>query len=399
MTTTIDYSSLFATEDGYTDTWRELYDDSLDLPFNLLYILQKTILLPHDFYDIITAYFLLPSALCRIVPYLFLHGQSGSGKSTVAKIASYLHNVPINSSSDTFAGIRNSLNDRRRGVAEVPCKSNPGTRTFTTVEKNTCMVWDDISSKTFTSDVQLYNMFKFGYDKTTDKIVVSGKETGENMEFRCFCPKIFSSITPLHLDDRFKELKRRLIVIPCKRVEELDSQRLLQLGVSVDNWQGNLISLEDYDWRGFHEVYDVFWDMGRAYQFVEVKRQLKSHTKGLTSQQRAISLDLIATGVSSGLWASIDEAIARVKIYWDWFKNETEKSAGLGNLLKEFIKQEEKNARNGGTALGIPTAQLRSQIENYVLMGWLYEKPSSSSVKEIMLDLGMRLNKGYWVKN
>jgi hypothetical protein len=54
------------------------------------------------FYDIITAYFLLPSALCRVVPYLFLYGQSGSGKSTLAKMASYLHGIDINSSSDTF---------------------------------------------------------------------------------------------------------------------------------------------------------------------------------------------------------------------------------------------------------------------------------------------------------
>ena len=394
-----DYSSLFANEDGYTDTWREVYDFSIPLPQNLLYILQHTIFLPHDFYDVITAYFLLPSALCRVVPYLFLYGQSGSGKSTVAKIASYLHDIPINSSSDTFAGIRNSLEDRRRGLARVPREDDPEDWIHKSVERNICMVWDDINSHTFTSQPELYNMFKFGYDKTTDKIILSSKEVGENLEFRCFCPKIFSSITPLHLDDRFKELKRRLIVIPCKRVEELSEERQLSLGVTPDNWQSKLLDLNDYDWRGFREVFDRFWSFEQAGKFLATKKSLSKSIRGLTSQQGAISLDLLATGISSGLWANKEEAVERVKTYWDWFKTETDKSAGLGNLLRDYIKQQEKNAKNGGVSLAISTAQLRTQVDNYVAMGWLYEKPKASHVKEVMLDLGMRLQQGLWVKN
>lgn len=109
MPTAFDYSSLYKSEDGLADTWQEVYDSSSPLAWNLLNILKTTIFLPHNFYDIITAYFLLPSALCRTIPYLFLYGQSGSGKSTVAKVASYLHGCSINSSSDTFAGIRNDL--------------------------------------------------------------------------------------------------------------------------------------------------------------------------------------------------------------------------------------------------------------------------------------------------
>jgi energy-coupling factor transporter ATP-binding protein EcfA2 len=162
----------------------------------------------------------LPSALCRVVPYLFLHGQSGSGKSTIAKIASYLHGISINSSSDTFAGIRNSLNDRRNSAIEIASDDPKYPSVYRVVERNTCMVWDDIDSSVFSNSPDLYRLFKFGYDRSTDKITLSSKEVGENLEFRCFCPKVFSSISPLHLNDRFKELKRRLIVIPCKRIEE-----------------------------------------------------------------------------------------------------------------------------------------------------------------------------------
>ena len=91
------------------------------------------------------------------------------------------------------------------------------------------MVWDDIDPSVFISSPDLYRMFKFGYDRRSDKISLSGKQTGTTLEFHCFCPKVFSSISHLHLDDRFKELKRRLIVIPCKRVEELSSDRLTRI--------------------------------------------------------------------------------------------------------------------------------------------------------------------------
>ena len=394
-----DYSTLTKSEDGVSNTWREIYDDSFSLPLNVLCILRQSILLPHNFYDIIAAYFLLPSALCRVIPYLFLHGQSGSGKSTVAKIASYLHNVTINSSSDTFAGIRNSLDSRRKGYAEVVDPDDPEKTWNKYVERNTCMVWDDINSQTFTSQPNLYNMLKFGTDKSTSKIILSSKEVGDNLEFECFCPKIFSSITPLHLDDRFRELKRRLIVIPCKRVEELPDKRKEELGLLDDNWQSRLLDLTAYDWKGFSEEFDKFWDIPMAELFLTTRSVLAKSVKGLTSQQRAISLDLLATGITSGIWGNENTAIERIKAYWKWFKQETEKSAGLGGLLKDYIKQEEKNAKNGGRPLQIHTHELRNRVDNWVTQGWLFEKPKSAQVKEMMLDLGMRLQQGIWRKN
>ena len=394
-----DYRSLLQSEDGIADTWRELYDDDLLLSENLLNILKQTVLLPHDHYDIIAAYYLLPSALCKLVPYLFLYGQSGSGKSTVAKIASYVHGVPINSSSDTFAGIRNSLEERRRGYADVVDPDDP-TRTWREpVAKNTCMVWDDINAQTFTSQPQLYNMFKFGCDTTTDKITISSGEAGQNIEFRCFCPKIFSSISPLHLDDSFRELKRRLIVIPCKRVEELSDTRKAELGITDDNWQGKLLDPSAYDWKGFSQVFSQFWDLENAQSFLTIRRILAKSVRGLSSQQRGMSLDIMAAGIASSLWQDEAEATERMKVYWQWFKTETEKNAGLGTLLKNYIDQEAENARNGGRALEIYTSQLRSQIKNWVDMGWLYEKPQSKKIKELMLDLGMRLQHGKWRKD
>ncbi|MGL5940805.1 MAG: hypothetical protein ACRC2S_10505 [Waterburya sp.] len=393
-----DYSQLFKGEDSCVDTWRDIYDESLSLPDNLLSILKRTIFLPYDFYDIITAYFLLPSALCRVVPYLFLYGQSGSGKSTIAKIASNLHGVSINSSSDTFAGIRNSLNDRRTAQIEIQSNDPKYPSVYTAVERNTCMVWDDVDSSVFTNNPDLYRLFKFGYDRTTDKITLSSKEVGENLEFRCFCPKVFSSISPLHLDDRFRELKRRLIVVPCKRIEELPEERLAELGVTLGSWNSSLIDITAYDWKGFSKVFDEFWDLDTAQAFMVTRKALSTTTKGLSSQQRAISLDLLTTGLTCGIWNDETEAMGRLKAYWNWFSSETEVNAGLGTLLKQLVRQEEVNAKNGNRPFEIYTPQIRGQVEIWVAQGWLMEKPRPKEIRELMLDLGMRLQQGRWIK-
>ena len=138
--------------------------------------------------------------------------------------------------------------------------------------------------------------------------------------------------------------------------------------------------------------------MDNAATFVQTRKALSTDTLGLTSQQRSISLDLMATGIASTLWDDAEQALTRMKEYWDWFKQETEKNAGLGGLLKQFIAQEQRNANNGGIPLQIPSGQLRSQVDVWVSNGWLYEKPRGKEVKELMLDLGMRLQQGIWRK-
>jgi hypothetical protein len=395
-----DYSALFKSEDGVGNTWRELYDESSPLSWNLLNILKCTILLPHDFYDIIATYFLLPSALCSTIPYLFLYGQSGSGKSTVAKIASHLHGCPINSSSDTFAGIRNDLQSRRIGWTDAIAKNALGEEYSyrKSVERNICMVWDDIDSSVFANSPDLYRLFKFGSNRATDKIILSSKEIGENLEFHCFCPKIFSSISPLHLDDRFRELRRRLVVIPCRRVEELTDARKEELNIEEGNWQRNLLDLDAWDWTGFDTVFENYWDIEMASAFIATRRTLSQTAKGLSSQQRSISLDLLACGITSGVWTDEETALSRLKVYWKWFKQETEKNTGLGSLLKDYIAREAKNAENGNRELAIYTAQLRTQIQVWVDQGWLYEKPKPTAIKEMMLDAGLRHDQGRWVR-
>lgn len=395
-----DYSVLTKSENGVSNSWRDIFIDELSLPLNLLLILQQAVFLPHDFYDIVAAYFLLPSALCNVVPYLFLHGQSGSGKSTLAKVAKHLHGVSFNSSSDTFAGIRNSLDERRNTWVEATALNGDG-ESYSyrkQVEKNTCMVWDDVDASVFINSPDLYRLFKFGYDRSTDKIILSSKETGINLEFRCFCPKVFSTISPLHLDDRFRELKRRLIVIPCCRVEELSEERLAEQNITVDDWQSKLLKIDSYDWSGLSTEFQNYWDLDMAKVFFETRQKLIESRTGLNSQQLAISTDLLTTGIASGIWESQEYAVSRMKTYWQWFKGETEGGTSLGQLLKGFLATEVKNAKTSGRQPELYSQALYSQVKAWSDMGWLLEKPQNKEVANLMYDQGWRFKEGKWSK-
>ena len=393
-----DYSQLLKTEDGVSNGWEQVYNYDLSYPENILSLTKRMVYLPQDFYDLIASYLILPSALSNIVPYLFLYGQSGSGKTTVAKFACAIHGIKTSSPTDTFAGLRNIIDQRRYGYAEVNLDDEPE-RTFNKrVEVNTHMVWEDIDYNVFTQNPDLYRLYKIGYDRNTDLVTISGKEPGTLMEFRTFCPKTFSSISPLHLDDRFRELKRRLIVIPFLRVEELPEKRKTELGITDDNYHSNLVNVDAYDWRGFDQELDAFWDMDMASAYIQTRSILYKTVKGLNSQQRAISIDLLTTGIVSGIWKDEDEALNRLREYWKWFKSETEQSTGLGQLLKEYLKQQEANASAAGLPSAVAVSELRRQLDIWYDQRWILERPKVSSTKELMLDLGWKVHKGVWRK-
>ena len=394
-----DYSQILKTDDGVSNGWEQLYQHDLTYPENVLSLLKRIVYLPHDFYDLIAAYLILPSALANIVPYLFLYGQSGSGKSTVAKFACAIHGVKTSSPNDTFAALRNIIDKRRYGYAAVTLEDEPD-RTFQKrVEVNTHMIWEDIDYSVFTQNPDLYRLYKIGYDRNTDLISISGKEPGTLLEFKTFCPKTFSSISPLHLDDRFRELKRRLIVVPFLRMEELAQERKDELGITNETYHTNLINVDAYNWDGFHEQLDAFWDMDIAAVYFDTRSVLSRSVKGLTSQQRAISIDLLTTGIVSGIWQDEIEAIARLQKYWKWFKTETEQTTGLGQLLKEYLKQQEDNAHAAGLPSAVAVSEIRRQLEVWYSQGWILERPRVSTIKELMLDLSWKVHKGIWRKD
>ncbi|NJK58221.1 MAG: hypothetical protein HC939_20710 [Pleurocapsa sp. SU_5_0] len=190
-----------------------------------------------------------------------------------------------------------------------------------------------------------------------------------------------------------------MIVIPCKRVEELSEARLNEMGVTSDDWQQKLLNIDAYSWDGFSDEFQAYWDLEKAQKFIETRRELTSSKVGLSSQQLAVSVDLLTTGIVSQLWENQQQAVDRLKAYWKWFKGETEASAGLGQLLKSFLDTEVKNYKASGRQPEIHYSLLRHQIKQWVEMGWLFEQPKGTAVKDLMYDLGWRFKQGKWSKD
>jgi hypothetical protein len=388
----LDYTTL-RKQNSCDKTWKDLIEYN-DFALDVQLWVRRCVCLPENHYDLISAYILLPSALCRIVPYLFLHGQSGSGKSTVGKLIASIYNVDINSSSDTFAAIRNSLNKRKYGSfrKEVP-ESATGFMNIET-EVNTCMVWDDVDPGTFKLNPDIYKLFKYGYDRASDKIMISSKDAGENLEFRCFCPKVFSSISPLHNLEDFKELRRRLLVIPFTKLEDLpDTKRLYFEAI-------NSFNPDDIDWFNCNKLLtSLYWDLDRCESWLDVRRDIKSKLTKLNSNQTIICSDLAATGVVTGIWNSTSDANKYLADYFAWLDKDIETSKdSLLAIIERIIKQESDKAKGANITLAILNQTFRNQLNNYYDQGWINDKPTSKAVGQIMIDRGFKLRSGYWEK-
>ena len=365
-----DYSKLLQNQ-AYCPTWSECYDSSLTYPQNVLALFKQSVILPYNHYNVIAAYSLIPSALANRVPYLFFFGVSGSGKSTLGKLIAYIHGITITSSETTYAAIRNSLRQRKHKYILIEGEDPKFPSYPKLIEANTFMVWEDINTQTFLKRPEIYNLFKFGYDKSCDTIQISSEKIGKNETFRCFCPKVFSSIHPIHSHQKFKELRRRLIVIPTKKLETIEQ---------------DLLDIDQINWRGFSKQFDEFWDYDCAEIYLSIRTTLTKHLKGLTSTEKTISLDLIATGITTGIWADEIIAVKELRDCFDWLKEE---KVPLENLLEGLLKDKES----------IYSRTIKAQIETWYQQGWLLERPTNKEIIAVMREFGYRSNcKGSWVK-
>lgn len=261
------------------------------------------------------------------------------------------------------------------------------------------MVWEDIDPSILRIKDDIFRMLKVGNDRSTDKISVSGNETGINMDFHCFCPKVFSSIHPLHLMDDFIELKRRLIVVPTTKIEHLPEKRCQQLGIDRDTGVQDLIDIDAYDWKDFHTEFSSFWSYRQAEEFLKARRSLAHSKLGLSSERHRICLDLGATLVSCEL---VDGSPGLKKIlgeYWNWFDTHTKaKESGLTQFIDNQIAQAEKNAASIGITPNINNRQLWAQLENWFEQGWLEWKPTKKELADILISRGYALREGLWRK-
>lgn len=389
VTDYIDYSQL---DDDYLSSWETLYDRDKLLSENLLNLLKKTVWLPLGdlAYELICAYLLIPSAIARVCPILFLNGARGTGKSTIGFLAGKLHGVHIHTSADTFPAIRNDLESR---------KWKWDKETGKTYERNAILIWDDIDEGIFTSKPDIYRMLKFGYDKESDTISISTTKPGVNIQFRCFCPKILSSCSPLHVSSTTLELQRRMLLVKTKKIEEFTAAEKQANNLFDGFLTISRLDLTQYSWKGFESEFHSFWSQDLARYYVTLRRAIADNPPPLDSHQLPISIDLLTTAIASGIWSSQEEAYSKIRAYWDWHsKTCSDNLASLAGLLGQITSVAETNAKNTGLIPEINSRHLRECAYNWHHQGMLETEPTPRAIGMAMGQLGYRLKLGKWIK-
>lgn len=400
-----DYS-LFQIESS--ETYHVIWDNELTYSENIINLINQSVLLPNAKIQvpIIASYILIPSALAKILPILFCYGAENTGKSTIGKIASYIHGVDIESSTTTFAGLKNALTQRKYYDGDL------------NKERNTILIFDDIDAKLFIEKPDLYRMFKCGYDRATDTIEVSSNTIGTNLKFKTFCPKIFSSYQPLHLSTAFPELQRRMLVINFKKIENFTNNELIEsLSYQQPNYDKShpkfeKLDIDSIEWKGLSSKFLEHWEnYDRCYQYMTLRKDLASAKKRykpdcIESHQWLISIDLLCSGIVSGIWKNTTEAIENITNFWMVVKaKKNADTSATVKLLYDFIEAEIAQAKKVNNELGyeaikekIEPKKLKKFIQKCIDNGELDISPKISTIVDIMRQLGWKLDKDGWIR-
>lgn len=352
------------------DSGEDLFDLDKTLADNLKTAITECV----DVYDqdvqlpLIVAFSLLPSALLNVAPVGIFHGQSGSGKSVLTTIMGSLHGIPLLSSNSTYAAIRNALNSQRW--------LDPDEQHH---ERHTFLLFDDCKEQSFNEDV--FALFRCGYDRATETIQISSEKAGTNLTFRCFAPKVFSTVSSFPFDARFEELIRRSFVFWCKRSE---SQR-------------EYLDPSDLEWGSFREAYRSTWEDHRNIDFykdfAQFIKSLKARPKGISPSQWKISRPILASLVFNEITDKQD-GILLLREYWGKFKKP---QSALNLLLSQKIEELKRDHDLAESVAGEPIPfeidprVIESAIKSARNTGSLNLIPNPYLVNEEMLSLGYSL--------
>jgi hypothetical protein len=363
--------------DELTDTAIDVTDIPLlkcveKLFSDCLYLPEQDTQLP-----ILIAYSLMPSAMATIAPILFLNGSKGSGKTTAMKIIAAIHNQQILSATTSAPAIRNHVNESRW---DFPDELEG--------EKNTILLLDNVSGSTFLNEA-LYLYFLNGYDRQSDKVMISSGTAGVNLSFRVFGTKVISSIQPLLNFPQFEELARRCLTINFKGLDSLSGSQTAP----------NITALEEYDLTPLKGKFDEFW--GKTYNlkdYVSIKKKLLKLRKkdgipnGFTAHQWTISVDILATGCVIDLW-DINIGLDTLARYFTYLKGAGKPAQPpLYLLLKQFTEREEAIALQlERDVVEINALEVKTLVHDAAKLGQLDCEVRSTLIGDTMRQLGYAL--------
>lgn len=285
----------------------------------------------------------------------------------------------------TYASLRNDIDAYRFKDVEHP-------NGYTVKqEKNFCLVFDNLNRETLSNE-NLLTLFLCGYDRNTANVSIS-IEVGKNKQFNTFCPKVVSSVHNLLDEKRFRELKRRCIRIATKKADALtEADMPNRIGLPPRSMElTNFLWLKNY-FTKFWMSYDNIRCFGKL-----AKRVLQMPLK-VPANRRVIYIDLIAAGVTAGVWESIEEAIDTVIRYENNLLKLFQVKTSLAIVLEGFLEKVVALGHNS-----IEPQLLKGFLATAIAEGQLDGQPSFKTVEEEMNGLGWKrakksLGSWHWTK-
>lgn len=398
------------------DPWQTVWEEEETIAYNFRNLLSRTVVLPNASIQeqIATVYLLQPHLPARILPVLFCWGERGSGKSSLAILATKLRGIhQIFSATDTFASIRNALDFMRW--------HDPFTKEAE--REGVLMAWDNIHAETLQRDQRIYQLLLSGYSRQSDRILIAGAD-GINREYFVFSAKILSSVDPIHLKRQFEELHRRLIVLvhkPLDRFQEHDLPR----GTTVPKLQNHFIEkridIDSIRWKGIEKKFFDFWNQENLKRYLRIRKfahALLSRRKiqlpeNISHTTYTVLVDLLTTGIITQMWNDFEAGLEVFSEHFSWLNKNgsTELGANTRLLIQQELLPElfppvwEKanqvllESGNNPHSKKIPAKILKAFLEKKRLEGALdLQSINPETVSEVMWHLGFRLKGNYWIE-
>jgi hypothetical protein len=365
---------------GTEESWESIEEIDQNDPLGLkfLQLLKLCVKLPNENQYLAAAVFsLLNAKWCKCAPVGFSFGAPNSGKSTLGNLISLVRGYPdCFSPTDTFSSIRNSLDDKRWIDKENKLEKD-----------GTFLVWDNISRETFKLDNRIFQLLLIGYSRSSSILKIATPDGGV-LNFDVFCPKLISSIFPLHCTEGLLELCSRMLIFQHEPLPIEDDFEPL-------DYKG-------YCFESLKSEYIQFWNTEELiFKYVDFRKSFAKTKTPLKGRKKELSLDLLSHSMVYGFFTDKKEAIA----YWVEFFEVQEtwlkaSKSDIGSLLEQFLDDffeiHESNPTNKlARKMGEP---IEFSIENSMISSFLAEKkrlgeisqiPKSAQIEEILMSLGL----------
>lgn len=231
--------------------YSEFWSDSLSYFNNVRSLHNRAIWLGDEHTQevvshVVSAYALSHSVAMQFCPILFYCGVSGSAKSESGKFIAAIRESEkdILGAQCTFASVRNVINANRWYHYSEHLHD-----TSLNNERATVLVWADIKEADLLENRQLYSLMRNGCDRKEDRLLIAS-EGGMNKEFYVFCPKIISSVESFYSYPKWSELKRRIILVKTKVLDD---------SLSAELFRENQLVTDTVDFNGISRKFNDFW--------------------------------------------------------------------------------------------------------------------------------------------